>query len=260
VNDQRRDDLFRLDGKVALVIGGAGGIGQGLAVGLSRYGAEVVVADCFQEGLTKAAEQIQAETGKSVLPLLVDVTSEKSMSEVVQTIVSKLGTIDILVNASGINVKRNALEFPMEDWDRIVSVNMKGVMIACKHVGQIFQAKKKGKIINLSSVRGIRGYTGGNTGYCATKGAVQMITKCLAVEWAPYNINVNALGPALIITPGTAHIQKDPKLAEKRKAEIPLGRLALPEDLVGACVFLASSASDYVTGQTLFVDGGTTAL
>jgi len=259
VSEQRKNDLFRLDGKVALVIGGAGGIGHGLAVGLSRYGADVVVADCYQEGLTKAAEQIQAETGKPVLPLLVDVTSESSMSELVQTIVAKLGTIDILVNASGLNIKRNALEYPMEDWDRIIEVNVKGVMIACKHVGQVFQAKKKGKIINLSSVRGIRGYTGGNVGYCATKGAVSLITKALALEWAPYNINVNALGPSLIITQGTVHIQKDPKLAEKYKATIPLGRLGVPEDLVGACVFLASSASDFVTGQILYVDGGVTA-
>jgi NAD(P)-dependent dehydrogenase (short-subunit alcohol dehydrogenase family) len=108
-------------------------------------------------------------------------------------------------------------------------------------------------------VRGIRGYTGGNVGYCATKGAVELITKALALEWAPYNINVNALGPALVITPGTIHIKNNPELAEKYRKNVPLGRLCLPEDLVGACIFLASRASDFITGQTIYVDGGATA-
>jgi gluconate 5-dehydrogenase len=123
----------------------------------------------------------------------------------------------------------------------------------------VFKEKKSGKIINLSSVRGKRGYTGGNVGYCATKGAVEMITKALALEWAPYHIHVNALGPALIITPGTIHIKNNPRLAEEYKAAIPLGRLGEPDDLIGACVFLASGASDFMTGQTLYVDGGLTA-
>jgi NAD(P)-dependent dehydrogenase (short-subunit alcohol dehydrogenase family) len=108
-------------------------------------------------------------------------------------------------------------------------------------------------------VRGIRGFTGGNSAYCATKGAVELTTKALALEWAPYNIHVNALGPSLIITPGTIHIQKNPELAEKYKAAVPLKRLGMPQDLIGACVFLASEASDFVTGQTLYVDGGLTA-
>jgi NAD(P)-dependent dehydrogenase (short-subunit alcohol dehydrogenase family) len=119
--------------------------------------------------------------------------------------------------------------------------------------------KKRGKIINMSSVRGIRGYTGGNSAYCATKGAVELITKSLALEWAPFNIHVNALGPSLIITPGTVHIQENPELAQKYKAAIPLGRLGMPRDVVGASVFLASDASDFITGQTIYIDGGLTA-
>jgi NAD(P)-dependent dehydrogenase (short-subunit alcohol dehydrogenase family) len=119
--------------------------------------------------------------------------------------------------------------------------------------------KKQGSIINMSSVRGVRGFAGGNSAYCATKGAVELTTKALALEWAPYHIRVNALGPALIITPGTIHIQQKPELAEKYKATIPLGRLGMPEDLIGACVFLASDASAFITGQTIYVDGGLTA-
>jgi gluconate 5-dehydrogenase len=147
----------------------------------------------------------------------------------------------------------------MEDWDTIFSINVKGTMIACKHFGKVMKDKEGGKIINLSSVREVRGYTGGNAAYCATKGAVGMITKTLALELAPHNIYVNAIGPSLIITKGTIHIQQNPELAKKYSSLIPLGRLGVPKDLVGAAVFLASEASDFITGQTIFVDGGLTA-
>jgi gluconate 5-dehydrogenase len=110
----------------------------------------------------------------------------------------------------------------MEDWDKMFNVNVKGTMICCKHVGRVMKENKKGSIINLSSVRGIRGYTGGNSAYCGTKGAVELITKTLAIELAPFNVRVNAIGPSLVITQGTIHIQKDPELAEKYKALIPL--------------------------------------
>jgi NAD(P)-dependent dehydrogenase (short-subunit alcohol dehydrogenase family) len=253
------EDMFRLDGKVALVTGGAGGIGRALALGLSRYGAHVVVSSRNQEALSETARQIQAQTGGEVLAVAADVTDEDSVHDLVGTILSSAGVIDILVNAMGHNVKRDALEYPMDDWDRLFAVNVKGTMIACKQVGQVFKERRAGKIINLSSVRGVRGHTGGNVGYCATKGAVELITRALALEWAPYHINVNALGPSLIITPGTVHIRDNPQLAERYRATVPLGRLGEPGDLVGACVFLASAASDFVTGQTIYVDGGLTA-
>jgi NAD(P)-dependent dehydrogenase (short-subunit alcohol dehydrogenase family) len=253
-------DMFRVDNQVALVMGGAGGIGEALAMGLSKQGAKVVISSRNQKALDTTAAKIKSETGNEVLALTCDVTDEQSVSELVTAVVAKLGTIDILVNAMGLNIKRDAFEYPIEDWRRLMDINITGTMIACKQVGaQVFKAKKRGKIINLSSVRGIRGKTGGNVGYSATKGAVEMITKSLALEWAPFNINVNALGPALIITPGTVHIAQNPELAEKYRKDVPLGRLGMPEDMVGACNFLASSASDFVTGQTIFVDGGTTA-
>jgi len=181
------------------------------------------------------------------------------MTSLVEGVLATFGTVDILVNAMGLNIKREALEYPMEDWDTIFNVNVKGTMISCKHFGRVMKEKKQGKIINLSSVREIRGYTGGNAAYCATKGAVGLITKTLALELAPYNIHVNAIGPSLIITPGTVHIQQNPELAKKYTTLIPLGRLGVPNDLIGACVFLASEASDFITGQTIFIDGGMTA-
>lgn len=253
------NEIFRLDGKVAVVMGGAGGIGKALARGMSRYGAKVVVASRNMEALKKAAQEIESETRGEVIPLSADVTDEDSVVELVRAVLERCGTVDILVNAMGLNIKRDALDYPMEDWDKIFSINVRGTMIACKHFGRVMKEKKQGKIINVSSVREVRGYTGGNAGYCATKGAVGMITKTLALEWAPYNIHVNAIGPSLIITPGTIHIQQNPELAEKYKAAVPLGKLGQPEDCVGATVFLASPASDFITGQTIFIDGGLTA-
>lgn len=253
------ENLFRLDGRVALVIGGAGGIGCRLAAGLSHFGAKVIIASRGSATLHDTAKQIQSETAREVVALPVDVTNEQSVNDLVEAVIRQAGTIDILVNAMGLNLKRDAFEYPMDDWDRLFAVNVKGTMIACKAVGKIFKTKRSGKIINLSSVRGIRGYDGGNVGYCATKGSVELITRALALEWAPFNIHVNALGPALIITPGTVHIQNNPELAQKQRSGIPLARLGQPDDVVGACVFLASAASDFITGQTIYVDGGLTA-
>jgi gluconate 5-dehydrogenase len=252
-------DLFRLDGKVAVVVGGAGGIGSALARGMSQYGAKVVVASRDLDALNRVTEEIHSQTGGEVKAFQVDVTNEGSMVRLVKEVLSGFGSADILINAMGLNIKRDALEYPMEDWERIFAVNVKGTMIACKHFGAVMKNKGSGKIINLSSVRGIRGYGGGNSAYCGTKGAVEVITKALAIELAPFKIRVNALGPALIITPGTVHIKNDPTLAEKYKAIIPLRKLGEPEDLIGAAVFLASDASDFMTGQTVYVDGGLTA-
>jgi gluconate 5-dehydrogenase len=254
-----RKDIFSLNGKVAIVMGGAGGIGEALAIGLGVQGATVIVSSRNQTAIDKVAEEITKTCGNQAVGISVDVTDEASMKRLVDTVVQKFGNIDILVNAMGMNIKKDAFDYPMEDWDKLFDVNVKGTMIACKAVGKIMREQKCGSIINLSSVRGIRGYTGGNTGYCATKGAVELITRALALEWAPHRIRVNALGPALIITPGTRHIAQNPELAKKYADAVPLGRIGLPEDLVGACVFLASDAAGFVSGQTIYVDGGLTA-
>ena len=253
------EDIFSLKGKNAVVLGGAGGLGEAIVEGLSQYGANIVIASRKLEALEKVGAEIKAKTGGQITPMTVDVTDEKSMAKLVGGVVAKFGRVDILVNAMGLNIKRDALDYPMEDWDRIFSINVRGTMTACKHFGCIMKEQGNGKIINLSSVREVRGYTGGNSAYCATKGAVGMITKALALELAPYNIHVNAIGPSLVITQGTIHIQKDPTLAQKYSAQIPLGRLGMPGDMKGVAIFLASSASDFITGQTIFVDGGLTA-
>ena len=251
-------NMFDLDGKIAIVAGGAGGIGEALAMGLGMHGATVVVSSRNQEAIDRVAKEISEASGNEAVAIASDVTDENSVKRLIDTVVEKYGKLDILVNAMGMNIKRDALEYPMEDWDKLFEVNVKGTMIACKFAAKVMK-EKGGAIVNLSSVRGIRGYTGGNTGYCATKGAVELITKALALEWAPYNIRVNALGPALVITPGTKHIAENPELAKKYAAAVPLGRIGTPEDMVGAVNYLVSDAASFVTGQTIYVDGGLTA-
>ena len=252
-------DIFKLDGKIAIVTGGAGGIGEALALGLGYHGATVIVSSRNQKAIDAVAKKITEETGSEAIAIASDVTSDASVQNLVDSVVKKYGRIDILVNAMGMNIKHDAFNYNMEDWDKLFDVNVKGTMIACKAAGKVMREQQGGAIVNLSSVRGIRGYTGGNSGYCATKGAVELITKALALEWAPNGIRVNALGPALVITPGTKHIAEDPKLAAKYASAVPMGRIGLPEDMVGAVVYLCSDAASFVSGQTIYVDGGLTA-
>ena len=254
-------DMFRLDGKVAVVIGGAGGIGEIMALGLAGQGAKVVVASRNMGKLEAVARKIRSDTKSEAAAFQVDVTDKQSVARLADQVVKKFGTVDILVNAQGINTKRPAVGFPVEDWDQLFNVNVKGTMLACSEFGKVMVEKKKGKVINVSSVRGVRATLwGGNEGYCATKGAVDMITRSLASEWAPYNINVNAIAPLLIRTELAAPTLSDPEKFQKYVANVPFKRIGEPQDLVGLCIFLASAASDFITGQIIYLDGGLTAV
>ncbi len=254
-------DMFRLDGKVAVVVGGAGGIGQSCASALAGRGAKVVVADlaAASSKLDEVCKMIAEETGSQAGALTVDVTSEESTASLATQVVEKYGTVDILVNAHGINLKVPAVDIPVAGWDSLFAVNVKGTMLTCKAFGKIMVEKKKGKIINLSSIRGIRGTDGGNAVYGATKGAVDMITRMLAAEWAPYGVNVNAIGPSVIMTD---MIRKNvaPERLKMLLSKVPLGRFAKVEEVAAVCVYLASEESDFVTGQILYIDGGLTAV
>ena len=252
------DDLFSLKGKSAVVVGGAGGMGRAIAAGLIRYGAEVALADVNQEALAQVAAALTEATGKPVSTYVIDCTDEASVKGVVDSAVADMGRVDVLVNALGYNVKGSAIDFPMDEWDKLFSVNVKGVMMSCKHFGAQMVKQGGGKIINLSSVRGQRGALGGNSAYCASKGAVDMITKQLACELAQHKVYVNALGPIITVTPMTAErIKNEAARYERMLLNVPMGRMADIEDLVGPSVFLASAASDFITGTVLYVDGGT---
>jgi NAD(P)-dependent dehydrogenase (short-subunit alcohol dehydrogenase family) len=253
--------MFRLDNKIAVVIGGAGGIGEACTFALARQGARVTVASRNLEKLEEVTKKINAEIGAGVSAAQVDVSSEGSVIALKDRIYKDYGRVDILVNAQGLNVKIPAVDTDMEKWDALFSTNVRGVMLACKIFGKIMIERKQGKIINLSSVRGIRGVGRGNTVYGATKGAVDMITRNLAAEWAEYNVNVNAIGPSLVIT---EMIKKayaaNPERLEALRVSSLLKRFATPEDVAAACVFLAASETDFITGQILYVDGGLTAV
>lgn len=251
--------IFSLDGKVAVVIGGAGGLGEACASELGRMGAKVVVASRGLDTLKAVAEKIQAETGAQTAAFQVDVTDEQSVKQLAEAVIAKFSTVDILVNTHGMNIKRAALEYPVAEWDRLFDVNVKGFMIPCKVFGKLMVDKRQGKIINMSSVRGIRGTDGGNMGYGATKGAVDMITRMLAAEFAPHNVNVNALGPSLVLTE-TIRRNVAPERLEAFKKACPMKRMGTPEDVARVCAFLASPASDFMTGQIVYVDGGLTAV
>jgi NAD(P)-dependent dehydrogenase (short-subunit alcohol dehydrogenase family) len=251
--------MFRLDNKVAVVIGGAGGLGEACAMLLVKQGAKVIIASRNLEKLQAVAGKIQSFANSDVDSIQVDITSESSTDNLVKQIIGKYKDIDILVNAHGVNAKMPATDIDFSKWDNLFTANVKGVMIACKSFGKVMIEKKKGKIINLSSVRGIRGTDGGNTAYGATKGAVDMITRMLAAEWAPYNINVNAIGASVVMTE-TWKKTVAPERQQLLLSKTLFKRFATPEDIAAACVYLASDEASYVTGQIVYIDGGLTAI
>lgn len=256
-------NIFSLEGKRAVVIGGAGGLGQAIVAGLAEFGATVCVADRSQEILDQAAQTLRTEKGVEILTCVVDVCEEASVLALAQTVRETMGGVDILVNSQGLNKKTPSVSIDMEDWDSVFRVNVRGMLLVCRTMAREFMIPQHyGKIINISSIRGIRALNGeGNTAYSTSKGAVEMMTKSLAGEWGRYNITVNAIGPIITETPMMkAILAADPTMKEKTAAFAPLGRLGLPEDTVGPAVFLASDASAFVTGQTIYPDGGTAAV
>jgi gluconate 5-dehydrogenase len=251
-------DLFRLDGKVAVVVGGGGGIGKALALGLARQGADVALASRNLEKLEGVAQELQAdaEVNSTVKAFQMDSTDEASVQNAAKQIIAAMGTVDILVNSQGLNIKEPFESQTVASWDSLFDNNVKGVMLCCREFGKVMLEKKKGKIINISSVAGDRGVPlAGNVGYCSSKSAVSNLTRMLAYEWAKHGVNVNAIGPSVIFTPGMK-AALPPEVLAGATALHPLGRVAEPEELVGTCIYLASAASDYMTGQVVYVDGG----
>jgi NAD(P)-dependent dehydrogenase (short-subunit alcohol dehydrogenase family) len=254
-------NVFRVDNQIAVVVGGAGGIGEALGHGLAEYGAKVVVADIDQQRAEQVAQDIMSKYKGEAVGMKFDITDEKSVADLRDRVIARFGTVDILVNSQGVNVKKNGIEFPVKDWDFMFNVNVRGTMLTCREFGKVMIDRKKGKVISLSSVRGVRATMWpGNEGYCATKAAIDMITRSLASEWAPYHINVNAIGPSTVATRFSEKTLQDPERLKRFLASCPLGRVGQPADMVGACVFLSCPASDFVTGQIIYLDGGLTAI
>jgi len=249
--------IFDLTGKVAIITGGAGGIGETLAIGLAQNGADVVVTSRTLSKLEPVAEKIK-KIGKKAMAIACDVTDEKAVQQMVDRVVKKFSHIDILVNVAGIIVRDDAEKFKIEDWQKVITFNVTGTFICCQAVGREMIKQGGGKIINTSSVRGKLGAAVGASAYGPSKGAVDSLTKTLATEWAKYKIYVNAVAPTLVETDLTRAALSNPEFYKANMARIPLKRWANPEDIVGPVVFLASKASDFITGQIIYVDGGTT--
>ncbi len=250
-------NLFDLTDKVAIVTGGAGGLGRPTSLGLADFGANVVVTDIKREALEKVKSEIE-QLGRESLAITCDVTNPEDVKKMVKQTMDKFGRIDVLVTYAGRNIPKPAEEYPYEDWKSIIDLNVTGVFLCNQEVGKVMIKQKRGKIVNVSSVRGRYGLKRNYIGYCTSKGAVDMITRTLACEWAKFNVLVNAIAPTVVETPLTAHILANPDFAKSMKDRIPLGRWGFPDDLIGAVIYFASDASNFITGQILYIDGGVT--
>lgn len=248
---------FRLDGLTAVVTGAGRGIGRALAIGLTEAGADVAILSRTAEDLELVAREIRSLTGKEALPLAVDVTDRAALTAAVARTMEHFGKIDILINNAGMNIRTPALEVTDEEWDRIVQTNLKSAFMLSQLVGEHMKQHNRGRIINISSVAG---HTALRTGvvYGSTKAALIQMTKILALEWGKFGIRVNSVGPWYFPTPLTEKLLANEAFVKEVEARTPLGRIGQLEELVGPVVFLASDASNYVTGQTLYVDGGMT--
>ena len=245
-------DIFSLKGKVALFTGGNRGLGKAMAIGLAKAGADVAVV-----GRTPNQDVIDQINACGVRGKFFQFDLEKveAIPELVKAVQDKFGHIDILVNNAGVQKRHKAVEFPKADWDFVLNVNMSAVFFLCQEVGRLMLAQGKGKIINIAS---LLSFQGGITvpAYAASKGAVAQFTKALSNEWASQGINVNCIAPGYMDTDMNVALLADASRSQQIMTRIPAGRWGKPADMVGAAIYLASDASDYVNGSTITIDGG----
>lgn len=247
-------ELFRLDGKTAIVTGASRGLGQAMAIGLAEAGADIVAISTNPDNLRDTKEAIRA-VGRKALCLKCDLANFPEIKKVVSDAVDAFGKIDILVNNAGTIRRAAAAEYSDEDWDIVLDTNLNGLFRFCRETGKLMIKQQSGKIINIAS---LLSFSGGITvpAYAASKGGVAQLTKALANEWAQYNVQVNAIAPGYFATDNTAALRANKSRNAQISDRIPAGKWGKPEDLKGAIVFLASKASDYVNGHILLVDGG----
>jgi NAD(P)-dependent dehydrogenase (short-subunit alcohol dehydrogenase family) len=247
-------ELFNLTDKIAVVTGGGSGIGKRIALAFSEFGANVIIADIDQKAADLVVSEIKSK-GKEAMAIRVDVTQPKEVQEMVTIALRSYGRIDILFNNAGISIRGPAESFSLEDWNKVIAVNLTGMFLCAQAVGKVMIKQGKGKIINTASVSAKLGHPG-NLAYAAAKHGVVGMTKVMAVEWAKYGVSVNSIAPGIIKTPMTVKAFTDPEKYQELTSKVPMGRLGEPEDLIGAVIFLASQASNYITGQTIYIEGG----
>jgi NAD(P)-dependent dehydrogenase (short-subunit alcohol dehydrogenase family) len=249
---------FGLSGKTVIVTGGGRGLGLAISRGFASAGAKVALVGRTIETLDSAVESIRADGGIAHA-FAANVASEESIEALCGDVLSLWGKIDVLVNNAGINPwYKRPEDTLLSEWQQIIDVNLTGVFLACKHAGRSMLAAGEGAIINITSVGG-KVALARTTSYCAAKGGVELLTKQLAFDWASKGIRVNAVAPGYFETDLTEAVRNHPRLSGQVTGRTPMGRFGYPHELVGACLFLASPAASYVTGQSLAVDGGWTA-
>lgn len=250
--------MFRLDGKVAIVTGGSKGLGKAIATALAQAGANVVVTSRSGPEIESAAREIERESGKKALAVTGDVRQVGDAEKARAAALKAFGGLHILVNSAGINIRKAGEDLTVEDFQEIIDINLTGTFRMCKAVGPTLVAQRSGRVINLSSILD-HVTIPGRSGYAASKGGVLQLTKTLALEWAPHGIRVNAISPGPFATPMNQALLENEELNREFIERIPVKRWGRPEEVGAAAVYLASDAADFVTGTTLYIDGGWTA-
>jgi NAD(P)-dependent dehydrogenase (short-subunit alcohol dehydrogenase family) len=251
-------DQFRLDGKVALVTGGVRGLGITFATALAEVGADVVVVGRSVDTAKAAAAQVASATGRRVVGLEADVTRLADVERMAAEAEKALGSVDILVNSAGVNIRGLAQELTESDWDTVVDINLKGTFLCARALGPRMVARKWGRVINMGSILSVIGLPG-RAAYASAKGGVINLTRVLGLEWAGTGVTCNALCPGPFATEMNRALLDDPVKYQDFCRQVPMGRFGEINELTGAIVFLASDASSFMTGAPLFVDGGWTA-
>jgi NAD(P)-dependent dehydrogenase (short-subunit alcohol dehydrogenase family) len=251
------NELFDLSGKVALVTGATRGLGEVAAGALVKAGAAVAVCGRSQPDLKRVTSYIKNLGGRAE-PFSLDVLQKAKVQETVARVLDKFGTIDILVNNAGVNYRVPVLEFPEEEWDRVLDTNLKGYFLMAQAAAPVMLEKGYGKVINMSSILGTVGLPM-QAAYASAKGGVDQLTKVMALEWAKKGVRVNAIAPTYFETELVATLRNDPERFNFINERTPMGRWGYPNELEGIVIFLAAKASDFITGQTIYIDGGWTA-
>ena len=251
-------DLFRLDGRVALITGGSKGLGRSIALGLAQAGATTVICSRHLRDCEEAAAEIASESDRESIGMAADVTQEADVDRLVSGVVDRLGRLDVLVNSAGINIRHPIDVFPTSDFKQVLDVNLTGTWLCCRAAGRIMAKQGKGSVVNVGSALSAVGLVE-RTAYCASKAGILGLTRTLALEWAPSGVRCNAVCPGPFLTEINEPLLKEPEKLQAVVDQTAIQRLAELHEIRGAALFLAGDASSYVTGSALFVDGGWTA-